>query len=258
MGRPPIGDRAMTSSERQRRFLDRLRGNAGASPAPPASKPVSKPAMRRAGLPAVGDGTILDRLRKLADGAQVGAAVKKLSKAELAQLEEECDEREGQMIGELKSSLAALRDHSSGRQVCDAAFVRARGMKIEEELTRWYGRQWADTEPAQGDEDEPDVSEAIVAWWKDADGNEREWLLNEIGIDGHEGIISALFNTDTLTDWLYERLDDHMAENAEERGYFKLPDGVLAAEFDNWLASLGFVTNDNGEYVREAKTKPHK
>jgi hypothetical protein len=40
MGRRPIGHRAMTSAERQRRFLDRIRARAAAPPAPaPAPKP---------------------------------------------------------------------------------------------------------------------------------------------------------------------------------------------------------------------------
>jgi hypothetical protein len=88
--------------------------------------------------------------------------------------------------------------------------------------------------------DDIDV-DAIAAWWQDASDQERKWLVEEIGLDGADGLAAAIADTDALRDYFLDEAVQTLEEAADEHGYWKIPDGVTPYEFDRWLESKGYT-----------------
>jgi hypothetical protein len=85
------------------------------------------------------------------------------------------------------------------------------------------------------------TEDAIVAWWKDASDQERRWLLEEIGISGPEGLACALWKCDDWSEYIQHCAALTLAEHAEELGYWRIPEGINANEFEEWLESNGYA-----------------
>jgi hypothetical protein len=84
-------------------------------------------------------------------------------------------------------------------------------------------------------------SDTIIAWWKDASDQERRRLLDEIGICGPDGLASALWESDDWREYIQNCVALTLAEDAEELGYWRIPEGINAHEFEEWLETNGYI-----------------
>jgi hypothetical protein len=82
---------------------------------------------------------------------------------------------------------------------------------------------------------------AIVTWWKDASDQKRRQLLEGIGIFGEEGLASALWKSDDWSIYIQNCVAITLAEDAEELGYWRIPESVSAYDFEEWLESDGYI-----------------
>jgi hypothetical protein len=120
--------------------------------------------------------------------------------------------------------------------------LRDRKEYMREYMRRKRAAVRQSTEPGAASSTAAVIDEdAIVAWWKDAGDQERRWLLEGIGISGPEGLASALWECDDWSEYIQNCVALTLAEDAEELGYWRIPEGVTAYDFEQWLESNGYI-----------------
>jgi hypothetical protein len=114
-------------------------------------------------------------------------------------------------------------------------------MTASERQMRYVARLRERAATTEGAEATAPADDAIVAWWKDASDQERRRVLEEIGICGPEGLATALWESDDWREYIQNCVALTLAEDAEELGYWRLPEGINAHDFEEWLESNGYI-----------------
>ncbi|HEY2532188.1 MAG TPA: hypothetical protein VGJ20_30390 [Xanthobacteraceae bacterium] len=123
-----------------------------------------------------------------------------------------------------------LRDRAAGNVSDDTAALKARIAKLERQLA------------ASGNNVSNEFD--FAAWWQGETASYRSSVLDEIGLGGDDGILTALQHSSEWQDWLQERAieeaEEWLEHCADEHGYWKIPDWIEAHQFEEFLTAHGY------------------